>query len=69
MKNVFVMQRSWKEHSSRRRCPFSLSLPTPKWPMHRGQEVKSEPIRALKSPSRYRCSEGGISLMAVSSWL
>ena len=36
-KKVLVMQRSWKEQSSRSRWPFSFSLPTPKvaeaaWP-------------------------------------
>ena len=41
-KNVLVAQRSWKEHNSRSRYPFSLSLLTPKWPMQRGQDAWSE---------------------------
>ncbi len=65
--NVFKMPRSWNEQSSNSLCPFSLSLPMPKWPMQRGQELWSAPIRALKSPSRNRCSVVGISLMVVSS--
>ena len=37
-KNVSVMQRWWWVQSSSRRWPFSLHLPTPKWPRQLGQE-------------------------------
>ena len=68
-KKELVILRSWYEHNSRSRCPFSFIFPNANFPRHVDHELWSAPILALKSPSSTRCSSLGILLISESCWL